>query len=190
MKMKKSFKFLAAAALLFGAMNMPAYAADYIIDIKGAHASINFRVSHIGYSFVTGRFDKFSGAFSFDENNPGKASIKVDIDPASVNTNHAARDKHIRNADFLDVEKFPTASFESTSFDVTGKKAVMHGNLTLRGVTRPIDIDVEHIGMGKDPWGGFRSGFVGSTVLKMADYGFKKNYGEIAMDFVVEGIRK
>lgn len=181
---------MVAAALLAGAMNMPAQAADYIIDIKGAHASINFRVSHIGFSFVTGRFDKFSGTFTFDENDPGKASLKIEIDPSSVNTNHAARDKHVRSADFLDVEKFPNASFVSTSFDVTGKKAVMHGNLTMHGVTRAVDIDVEHIGMGKDPWGGFRSGFIGNTVLKMADYGFKKDYGEIVMDFVVEGVRK
>jgi polyisoprenoid-binding protein YceI len=185
-----NFKYLAATAFMVGAMSMPVQAADYVVDTKGAHASINFRVSHLGFSFVTGRFDKFSGNFSFDEKDPDKTNVKIEIDTTSVNTNHAERDKHVRSADFLEVDKFPTATFESTSFDVTGEKAVMHGNLTMHGVTKAIAVNVDHIGGGKDPWGGFRRGFVGSTVLKFKDFNIKKDFGTIAMDFVIEGVRK
>ena len=182
-------KYATATALMVGAMSMPVQAADYVVDTKGAHASINFRVSHLGFSFVTGRFDKFSGTFSFDEKDPSNASVKIEIDATSVNTNHAARDKHVRSNDFLDVSKFPTASFESTSFDVTGENAVMHGKLTMHGVTKDISIDVEHVKGGKDPWGGIRRGFVGSTVLKFSDYNIKMDFGTVALDFVIEGIQ-
>lgn len=188
--MKNKLKYFAATTFMIGAMAMPVQAADYVIDTKGAHASINFRVSHLGVGFVTGRFDKFSGTFSFDEKNPSKASVKVEIDANSVNTNHAARDKHVRSADFLEVSKFPTATFESTSFDVTGEKAIMHGKLTMHGVTKEVAINVQHIKGGKDPWGGFRRGFTGTTTLKFADYGIKMDFGTVSLDFVVEGIRK
>ena len=188
--MKNKFKYLAATTLVIGAMSLPLQAADYVIDTKGAHASINFRVSHLGFSFVVGRFDKFSGTFSFDDKNPAAASVNVEIDANSVNTNHAERDKHARSDDFLDVSKFPTATFASTSFDLTGEKGVMHGKLTMHGVTKDIAINVEHIGAGKDPWGGTRRGFVGTTTLKFADFNIKKDFGTVSMDFVIEGIQK
>ena len=94
---------------------LPATAADYVIDTKNAHASITFRIKHLGFSWLTGRFDKFSGNFSFDDKNPDASKVKVEIDTASVDTNHAERDKHLRAADLLDTDEFPTATFESTS---------------------------------------------------------------------------
>lgn len=193
--MKNKMKTLAlATAMATFALTGTASAADYVIDTQGAHASINFRIHHLGYSLVTGRFDKFSGNFNFDDKAPADTKIKVEIDTASVNTNHAKRDKHIRSGDFLNVSKYPTASFESTSIDVSGTSAVVHGKLTLHGVTKDIAINADHIGGGKDPWGGFRQGFTGKTKISLADFGIKYNLGpkskEMELELNIEGIRK
>lgn len=194
--MKMKLKSLTTAAILGAVLfSAPVQAADYVIDNKGAHASINFKIKHLGYSWLTGRFDKFSGTFSYDEKNPGATKISVEIDTSSVNSNHAERDKHLRSADFLEVSKFPKASFVSTKVEAEGtEKAVVHGKLTLHGVTKDIAIKVDHVGGGKDPWGGFRHGFSGTVSIALADYGIKKNLGpaskELELNLYIEGIRK
>jgi len=181
-------------ALLLGLMTTPLYAANYVLDTKGAHASIQFKIKHLGYSWLVGRFNKFDGHFSYDENNPSASTVVVNIDPASVDSNHAKRDKHLRGDDFFDVKKFPTARFESTSFTEKGNgKAVMTGNLTLHGVTKAITIDVDHIGHGNDPWGGYRRGFAGTTTLTLKDFNIKMDLGpasrQVEMFLSIEGIR-
>ena len=93
---------------------------DYVIDTKGAHAFIQFRIKHLGYSWLLGRFNRFSGTFSFDQSDPNKARVQVVIDTASVDSNHAERDKHLRDKDFLDVKQFPEARFKSTGFKDNG----------------------------------------------------------------------
>ena len=173
----------------------PAAAADYVIDTKGAHASINFRIKHLGFSWLTGRFDRFSGDFSYDDAAPEKAKVSVTIDVASLNSNHAERDKHLKSGDFLDVAAHPKATFESTSITPSGDgKAKISGNLTLRGVTKPITIDAEHIGGGKDPWGGYREGFAGTVSLPLKDYGIDYDLGpasrEVELTLHIEGVRK
>lgn len=190
-------KSLVAGAVLAGAtLSTPAlYAADYVIDTKGAHASINFRVSHLGYSWLEGRFNEFDGQFSFDEANPEASKVTVNINTNSVDSNHAERDKHLRSDDFLDVAKYPTAKFESTAFKMNGDgTATMAGNLTLHGVTKPIEIAVTKIGEGDDPWGGYRSGFAGTTQFQMKDFGITKDLGPasetVFMKLNVEGIRQ
>ena len=127
---------------------------DYVIDTKGAHASIKFRVQHLGYSWLYGRFNEFDGKFSYDEKQPEKSSIEVTIKTSSVDSNHAERDKHLRSDDFLNVAKYPEAKFVSTGY-TQGKDGdgVLKGNLTLNGVTKPLEIDVEFIGAGNDPMG-------------------------------------
>jgi len=168
-----------------------ANAADYVIDTKGAHASINFKIKHLGYSWLTGRFNKFSGNFSYDSNNVAAAKISVDINPASVDSNHAERDKHLRNDDFLNVGDFNSAKFVSTKItDLGNDKLTVVGNLTLLGVTKPVTIDAVKIGEGEDPWGGYRVGFSGTTTIAMKDYNFKKDFGTIELDLHIEGIRQ
>lgn len=189
--MKKTLFGLAMAATV--SLATPAWADNYKIDTDGAHAFINFRMSHLGYSFIQGRFDTFSGSFKFDKSKPAESSITVDIDPASVNTNHQKRDDHIRGEDFLFVSEHKTAKFESTKIEVTGDNTgKVHGNLTLRGVTKPITIDVTYIGGGDDPWGGHRQGFVGTTSFVLADFGVPHGIGKgtIQMTLDVEGIRQ
>ncbi len=189
-------KLIVAGMLLSSSLLMSAaQAEDYVIDSKGSHAFIQFKIKHLGYSWLLGRFNDFTGTFSYDEKNPSAAKITVDIDPASVDSNHAERDKHLRGEDFLHVEKFPEAKFVSTSFEEKGNgKAVLKGDFTLHGVTRPITIDVEHIGHGKDPWGGYRRGFAGTTSIALKDYNINYNLGpasrEVELFLSIEGIRQ
>jgi len=189
---KKLTAYALAAAILLPAQVL---ADKYLIDTEGSHAFIQFRIQHLGYSWLSGRFNTFSGTFDYDENNPDKASVQVDIDVASIDSNHAERDKHLRGDEFLDVKKFPRAKFESTSFSENGDgTAVLKGKLTLHGVTNPVTIDVQHIGQGDDPWGGYRRGFEGTTRIALADYGVKYNLGpkskEVELILSVEGVRQ
>jgi len=183
--------------LLAIALSSPALApaAGYVLDVKDAHAFIQFRIQHLGYSWLHGRFNDFSGKFSYDEANPSAASVEVTIDTSSLDSNHAERDKHLRSEKFLDVKKFPQARFVSTGFKENDDgTAVLTGNFTLHGVTRPMSIDVEHIGNGPDPWGGYRRGFIGTTSFALADYGIKYNLGpksrEVELTLSIEGIRQ
>lgn len=172
-----------------------AVAADYALDIKGAHAFINFKVKHLGYSWLTGRFNTFDGSFSYDKAAPEASSIFVEIDTTSVDSNHARRDKHLRNKDFLHVEKYPKASFQSTKFTQSDNgDLVIDGNFTFHGVTKPLTINATKIGEGNDPWGGYRVGFSGTTSFLMADYGVEKDLGpasaRVHLDLHIEGIRQ
>lgn len=184
---------LAVAAV--AALSLPAQAADFVIDNKGAHASINFRIKHLGFSWLHGRFDKFSGNFSYDDKNVAASKVSVEIDTTSLNSNHAERDKHLRSPDFLDTEKFPKATFVSKSVTPKdGGKATIAGDLTLRGVTKPVNIEAEIIGGGDDPWGGYRQGFTGTAKLVLADFGIPDKLGpasrEVELVLDVEGVRK
>ncbi len=181
--------------VLASCLSVSAMAADYMIDTKGAHAFIQFRIQHLGYSWLYGRFNDFSGSFSYDPAKPEASSIKVDIDTASVDSNHAERDKHLRSDDFLDVAKFPKASFVSTRVvPKSDGSATVYGNLTLKDVTKELALEVEKVGMGEDPWGGYRAGFQGSTKFRLKDFNIMKELGplsqEVEMILSVEGIRQ
>jgi polyisoprenoid-binding protein YceI len=183
---------LALAALL--ACTGSALAADYTIDAKGQHAAINFRIKHLGFSWLSGRFDRFTGTVSYDEKAPEASKVSVEIDAASVNSNHAERDKHLRATDFLDVEKFPKATFVSKSVTPSADgKAKIVGDLTLRGVTKEVTIDASYVGGGADPWGGERVGFTGTTKIALADYGINFNLGpaskEVELILDIEAIK-
>ncbi len=171
------------------------YASDYIIDIKGQHAFINFRVQHLGYSWLLSSFRKFDGNFSYNSKNPNIAKIAVNIDTTSVDSNHARRDKHLRDSDFLNVKKHSSAKFVSSKYkenpDGTG---ILIGNLTFNGVTKSITINTQKIGEGKDPWGGYRVGFNGTTSFKMADFNVSKYLGPastvVYLELNIEGVRQ
>lgn len=180
-----------STALLALTSIIPAQAADYTIDYKGAHASVNFKVKHLGYSWLTGRFNKFDGEFSYDESNINASKINISIDTSSIDSNHGERDKHLRSGDFLDVNEFATASFNSTKVEDKGNgKLAITGNFTLQGITKELVIDAVKIGEGDDPWGGYRLGLSGTTSIKMSDFGYKMDFGEILFNLHIEGVRK
>ncbi|MEG3620213.1 YceI family protein [Magnetovibrio sp. PR-2] len=193
----KYYSLVAAAALGLAAIApvKGVQAADYVIDTKGAHAFVQFRVKHLGYSWLYGRFNTFSGEFSYDADKPEASAISVTIDTTSVDSNHAERDKHLRSGDFLNVSEFPQAKFVSTGVKMNADgTAQLMGDFTLHGVTKPIAIDVNKLGEGKDPWGGYRAGFQGSTTITMADYGMTFNLGPASTQaeiiLSVEGVKK
>ncbi len=174
-------------------------AADYVIDTKGAHAFVQFRVKHIGYSWLYGRFDSFSGTFSYDEKAPEKSKVDVEVDLTSLDSNHAERDKHLRSDEYLNVAKYAKAKFISTKYEKTGEKTgKLTGNLTLFGTTKPIIIDVEHIGAGTVPWNPkeYHMGFEGRSVIKPVDFGLDMAAklgpasAEVELMLTVEGIRQ
>lgn len=171
-----------------------ATAADYEIDTKGMHAFIQFRIVHLGFSIVAGRFNDFGGDFSWDKNNPAASSITVNIKTGSVDTNHAERDKHLRSDEFLNVDKYPSATFKSTKYHGDASGGKLDGILTLHGVSKAISLDVKAIGEGDDPWGGYRAGFQATTSIRRADFGMEYNLGPAAetMEFElnIEGVRK
>jgi polyisoprenoid-binding protein YceI len=185
---------LISTALVAGmALPLSVSAADYVIDTEGAHASVNFKVSHLGYSFIKGRFNTFSGEFSYDENDIEASTVAVVVDTTSLDSNHAERDKHLRGSNFIDAEKFSEASFSSTSVSSMGDgKLAVNGDLTLHGMTKPITINAQFIGGGEDPWGGERAGFEGTTRLELADFGITvagaSSY--VDLELYVEGIKK
>ncbi len=180
------------ALLLFPASS---YARDYIIDTKGMHASIQFKIKHLGFSWLTGRFEKFDGSFSYDKNQPEKSKIQLTVQTASINSNHAERDKHLREEKYLDVKTYPEASFISHAFTPKGDGLfTLEGELTIHGVTRPISMQIQHIGAGQDPWGKFRRGFEGALEITLADYGINGFLGKDirTMELIInlEGIRQ
>lgn len=194
--MRKQLTKLALTSALLAASLIPtANAADYTIDTKGAHASINFKIQHLGYSWLTGRFDKFGGTFSYDASNVSASKIEVNIDTSSINSNHAERDKHLRSDDFLDVSAFSNAKFVSKSVTDKGDgKLAIAGTLTLHGVSKDITIDAKTVGEGKDPWGGYRIGFSGTTTIALTDFAIKMNLGpasnNVQLDLFIEGIKQ
>lgn len=188
--MKALLSGLAVAMFTSGAM-----AADYVIDTKGAHAAINFKIQHLGYSWLTGRFNDFEGKFSYDEATPGASSIVVTIDTASIDSNHTKRDEHLRSDDFLHTEKYPKAEFVSTSIvDKGDGKLEVTGDFTFHGVTKSLTIDAEKIGEGADPWGGYRAGFTGKTSFALKDYGIDYDLGPasqvVDLTLHVEGVKQ
>jgi len=186
---------LFAASVSAQEAESPGTAEHYLIDTRGAHAFIQFRIPHLGYSWLYGRFNDFTGEFTFDPESPSNSSVEVTVQTSSVDSNHERRDNHLRNEDFLSVEAFPEAHFRSTSFTPTGGDTyALVGDLTLLGQTREVQIDVEHFGAGDDPWGGYRRGFSGRTELTLADFGIDYDLGPdsqvVEMILDIEGIRQ
>ena len=184
MKIKLILSSLIITGLLFTTQAM---AADYKIDT--AHTFVTFKVSHLGYSFINGRFDDFDGMFSHDANNPGASKINVTIKAKSIDTNHGERDKDLRSDNFLDVSKYPSITFESSAYMAGPDSDTLKGNVTIFGITKAVEIKVKHVGEGKDPWGGYRSGFRGNVTLNSADFGMPDWVGDLEIDLDIEGIR-
>lgn len=141
----------------------------WILDT--AHTTIAFVARHAMVTKVRGTFDEFEGSVTFDEANPAASVAKAVIKTASVNTNNADRDGHVRGEDFFAVEQYPEMTFESTSFDMQGHSGTVTGNLTLKGVTKPVTLDVEVFGVEEDPFGNTRVGFEASTRINRKDFG-------------------
>jgi len=192
--MRHRFIFLLFLASLLTAP--AAQAATYNVDLD--HSSVSFKIRHL-LSNVQGNFRKFEGTIDYDPAKPETWKVNGAIDVSSIDTNVEQRDKHLLSPDFFDVQKFAKITFQSTKFtDVTPTGAKMQGLLNLHGVEKPVVIDVEIHGVGKDPWGNVRSAFTGTLKINRKDFGLTWNEAletgqvlvgeEVAITLEAEGI--
>ncbi|MEQ5234443.1 YceI family protein [Providencia rettgeri] len=189
--LKKTVLGLATGALFLTAGS--ALAETYQFDKQGQHAFIEFRIQHLGYSWVYGSFKDFDGSFTYDAKDSSKDKVEVTIKTGSIDTNHAERDKHLRSGDFLNAAKFPEAKFVSTEVKKDGEAYKITGDFTLNGVTKPITLDAKLMGEGKDPWGGYRAGFEAEGNIKLKEFNIKSDLGpksqEAQLLISVEGVQ-
>lgn len=142
--------------------------------VDPAHAEVAFVGRHFGLTKIRGRFTGVSGAVTIAPDIAGSA-VSVDIDMASVNSGDQARDDHLRSAEFFDVANHPIATFRSTGVQASGPAGTLSGELTIKGVTRPVDLEVEFLGATRDPWGNDRIVFSAATKVNREDWGLTWN---------------
>ena len=144
--------------------------------IDPSHSGIHFTVRHMVVSKVRGTFERWEGSIELDEANPSASKVTVHIEPASITTHEPQRDTHLRSPDFFDVEKYPALTFVSTRVEKVGDNGYrVTGDLTLRGVTKPVVLDVEALASGEDPYGNERIGFQAETSINRKDFGLNWN---------------
>lgn len=169
----KALRRLGAGALLLCLALAPASAEPRTFMIDPAHFSIVFNAKHIGYERLWGMFLKGEGRFVYDEDTRALSDLRVTIDTTSVFSNHTQRDQHLRSADFLDAKQYPLMTFVMTdATPVSDRTGTVTGDLTLRGVTRPVTLDVTLNKIGPYPFGGtYVAGISAKTRLKRSDFG-------------------
>ncbi len=150
------------------ATGLAAAAGTWAIDT--AHTNLGFSARHAMVAKVRGSFSDFAGTFTIDASDVSASSAELTIQTASIETKNADRDAHLKSADFLDVEKFPTITFTSTAVRADGDDIVMTGDLTVHGVTRSVDITWELTGVSQDPWGNTKVGFEGSAKISRKEF--------------------
>lgn len=149
-------------------------AGTYAVD--AGHTLVTFRVNHLGFSMYHGQFGNPSGSLVIDPKKPTEAKVDISFPIDSVSTTSEALDKHLKGSDFFDAAKFPAGRFTSTAVKVSGQTATITGNLTLKGVTRPVTLQARFVGAGPSPMGGkLNIGFSATTTVKRSDFGI--NYG-------------
>jgi polyisoprenoid-binding protein YceI len=172
---------------------------DY--DLDPAHTRIGFAAKHAMVTTVRGAFTSFTGEAHLDQDNVENSSARIEIDAASLDTGNQTRDDHVRNSDFLEVETYPKITFVSTSAEKkSDDEFVLHGDLTIKGVTKPVSIDFEKSGAGEDPWGNFRVGFEGKAKISRSDWGvsFNMPFGsggvvvseKVTLEFDIAAVRR
>ena len=144
--------------------------------IDAAHSNVGFSIKHLMISSVRGSFTEVHGTVKVDENDPTTAEVDITIPTASVTTRDEKRDGHLRSPDFFDAEQFPNMTFRSKRVERgSGDSFRVIGDLTIRGITREVELDVELAGRAKDPWGNEKAGFEATTKIKRSDYGLTWN---------------
>ncbi|MCC6620453.1 MAG: YceI family protein [Deltaproteobacteria bacterium] len=171
-----------------------ALAAPYEVD--GAHSSVLFKVMHFGIAPFHGRFNKVAGTFEFDGANVAASKLAVDIDANSVFTADKKRDDHLKSPDFFNAKQFPNIVFKSRAVKAGARAGafLVEGDLTLRGVTKPVTVELVKTGEGKDPYGGYRVGFEGTFTINRHDFGVSfmpDGLGkDVTITVAVQGVKK
>ncbi len=195
LRMKKMSLLLVSILII----SSSAFAANYKIDRD--HSTVGFKIGHLGISSVSGKFVEFDGEFTYDPEKVDQSKAQASIGVKSIDTRQTKRDDHLRSPDFFDVVKFPEMKFTSTKItDATREGFKLHGDITIRGVTKPIVLDVTSHGTVKDPWGNDRAGFSAVAKLSRKDFGLTWNKvleagglvvgEEVSIEIEIEGIKQ
>lgn len=194
MRFTRSFAAaLVLAASPLAALAPAASAASYTVD--NSHTSVLFKTTHLNVSPFWGRFNKVSGAFEFDAANAAASKLAIEIDVGSIFTSDKKRDDHLKSPDFFNAKQFPTISLKSTSVKAGSRAGsyLVTGDLTIRGITKNVTVELTKTGEGKDPWGGERIGFEGAFTINRLDYGVSYMPDALGKDVTivvtVEGIK-
>jgi Uncharacterized conserved protein len=142
--------------------------------VDPTHTRIGFVARHMMVTKVRGSFQEFSADVEIAEN-PLDSKLAAEVQMASIDTGNADRDGHLRTNDFFDIEQYPTMRLVATGFEPAGDGFVMRADLTIKGVTKPVEFELEFDGVGQDPWGGTRAGFTASTTINRKDWGIEWN---------------
>ena len=146
----------------------------WILD--STHSELGFKIKHLMITNVSGSFKNFNAEVISEETDFGTAQINLSADMASISTNNDQRDAHLRNSDFFEVEQYPELNFRSTTIEKKDSDTyTLFGELTMKGVTKPVKLNVEYTGLSKDPWGGERAGFVVTGKINRSDWGINFN---------------
>ena len=172
---------------------MPARAADdYAVDTM--HSSVSFKIPHLGLTLVHGRFNKFSGSFTIDSDDPAKSAFEMNIKADSIDTNNQKRDEHLRSGDFFNVQQFPAITFKSTSVKATDGGYEVKGDLTMHGVTKPVTFALKGGKTAEFPKGVKRTGYSTDLKIKRSDFGMDKLLEAVGDDVYIavsfEGTKK
>lgn len=167
---------LAASALALSLLAAPAIAEPVAYDFDKSHANLSFTYNHLGYSTTDGRFGDWDGTLLIDKDTPANSSVEFTINIDSLDTFWADRDTHLKSPDFFDAAKFPEATFKSTKVEQTGENQLdVTGDLTLRGITKPVTLTVDVLALGEHPMAKKpAAGFAATAVLKRSDFGMDK----------------
>ena len=198
--MKSSNIIFGLSALLFSLTFAHAEDKAKTFEIDLSHSNVGFTIKHL-VSRVSGEFKSLEGEFVFDSAHPEKSRVKANVKAETIDTHDKKRDDHLRSADFFDVKKFPSISFESKSFSKKGdQKFELQGDLTLHGVTKPVIFNVEYLGEADDPWGNHRAGFTASTKINRKEFGIIWNKAldnggfvlgdDVEINLNIEGLQK
>jgi polyisoprenoid-binding protein YceI len=140
------------------------------------HSELGFKIKHLMITNVSGRFNDFAAEAETDGDSFETAQIQVRVHMNSINTNNSQRDEHLRSSDFFEVKKYPELLFESTEVEkIDAENYKIYGNLTMKGITKPVQVNVEYSGVTKDPWGGERAGFTVTGKIKRSEWGVNFN---------------
>ena len=145
-------------------------------QIDASHSHIYFTARHMMISKVRGQFESFDGTIDFDPENPENTTVDISIAIDSLTTRDDQRDNHLKSPDFFDASQYPTMSFKSTRVEqIDENRGKLFGDLTIRDVTKPVVLDVDHAGQAKSPWGTISAGFSGSTTVNRKEWGLNWN---------------
>jgi polyisoprenoid-binding protein YceI len=164
---------------LLAVFSHPAIATE-TYQVDPVHSAAVFRIKHLGITYLYGRFNDLSGTLKIDDKTPANSVVQIYAKTKSIDTFNSERDNHLRSPDFFDAKKFDIISFKSKTFTKVSEDTYeVTGDLALHGVTRPLTVKVQRTGSGKDPWGGFRTGFETTFTIRRSDFG---------MSFMMEGV--